>query len=199
MRKWFSKSSNSPRGKESATPPSTDKPTTTAPATPPPLPLRLGVPPHACALTVDPLQGAIAVGGSYGDVQIFSGRSGAELRLPKPAMTETKPFTPTVMNLLWDVNAGRLLVVHAPNLVKIWSFAQGRATLTATFRAGAGKSAVTAATMVPRSGGLANGCVPRRRWVGCSVAFGTSVFSQLTNCQDLNGHTYGAPLFRGLN
>ena len=155
MRKWFSKSSNSPRGKESATPPSTDKPTTTAPATPPPLPLRLGVPPHACALAVDPLQGAIAVGGSYGDVQIFSGRSGAELRLPKPAMTETKPFTPTVMNLLWDVNAGRLLVVHAPNLVKIWSFAQGRATLTATFRAGAGKSAVTAATMVPRSGGLA--------------------------------------------
>ena len=56
---------------------------------------------------------------------------------------------------MWDVNAGRLLVVHAPNLVKVWSLNGGGAvTLQHSLRVSAGKSAVTIATMVPRSGGI---------------------------------------------
>lgn len=148
MLRWFSRSSSTDAAPENHSPSEEEEE-----AVPPPVPLRLGVPMHACCLAVDPMQGTIAVGNSYGDVQLF-GTGGTEVQLPPPSSAETKPFAPAVMSLLWDINEGRLVVVHAPNLVRVWCIRGVAARLTASLRVGRAKSAVVVATMPPRSGGL---------------------------------------------
>ena len=148
MLRWFSRSSSTDAAPENHSPSEEEEE-----AVPPPVPLRLGVPMHACCLAVDPMQGTIAVGNSYGDVQLF-GTGGTKVQLPPPSSAETKPFAPAVMSLLWDINEGRLVVVHAPNLVRVWCIRGVAARLTASLRVGRAKSAVVVATMPPRSGGL---------------------------------------------
>ena len=94
---------------------------------PPPSPTLSGVPDCPRALAVDPVQGLVAVGSEFGEVHIW-GERGAEQRLPAPADAGPHP----VLELHFLVNEGRLLVVHAPTLLCLWSLEGHSATLVAT-------------------------------------------------------------------
>jgi hypothetical protein len=136
MHRWFSRAEKPPAAEKEERPP---------PHAPPP-PLRLGVPLHACRLSVDPIQGTVAIGTDHGEVQLISSSSGAEQRLPPPHGPAP------VVELLFEANAGRLLVVHSPNIVRIWSLHEAAgANLHATLHVGAHGSAICAAKFVPRS------------------------------------------------
>ena len=113
---------------------------------PPPTPVPLGVPQRSTALAACPVQGTVAVGSERGEVHLFSSTSGAELRLPPPPPPPTSDgganatCSAAVLHLLFLPNAGTLVVVHAPDLICVWTLRRGAtsasAALIGSFHAG---------------------------------------------------------------
>jgi len=94
---------------------------------PPPPPVLSGVPTFSLVLAVDHVQGLVAVGNELGEVHLW-GEANAEQRLPSPSTDGPSP----VREIHFLVNEGRMLVVHAPSLMCLWSLHGKSAALVAT-------------------------------------------------------------------
>lgn len=114
-----------------------------APPPPPPPPLYSGVPTFACCLSVDPVQQTVAIGSLDGSVHIVSGST--EQRLLPPPGVDPHP----VVQCMLVANEGRLLVLHAPALLHVWSLQGDSAALIAATKLSS--SVVTVGHAVPRS------------------------------------------------
>ena len=94
---------------------------------PPPPPVLSGVPAFSLVLAVDHVQGLVAVGNELGEVHLW-GEANAEQRLPSPSTDGPSP----VREIHFLVNEGRMLVMHAPSLMCLWSLHGKSAALVAT-------------------------------------------------------------------